>query len=161
MLTVEDASAALMAQLHAAYDDEPGMRVVHQAGEAFIADWCAGGCAMAYIRLDSMGPSTATFPDTDLNAVLAGPLVAVFHVGIARCVAVQDEAGNPPAAEQQTMEAQQFLTDARALRRVIACTRAAHPVHLPRKSVQLGRWNPQGPLGGCAGGYWPLSLRVK
>lgn len=161
MLTAAGLLDAFLAQIEIAYDDEPNIRCVAQPGENLITDWCAGSCAMAYVRVASLGVSTTGFPETDVAGGRGGPLAATFHLGVARCVAMMDEQGNPPAPEQQTAEARQFLTDAQTLRRVVACTILEQRPHLYTKTVGLGTWTPQGPEGGCAGGYWPVSTRVS
>lgn len=162
MLTLMEALDAILAEMEVAYDDEPQLRVLAQPGENLITDWCGpGACGMAFVRLDTTGTSTAQFPDPDPGAGRLGPQAATFHVGIVRCVAVQDAKGKPPAPEVQTAEARRFIADAGKIRSALVCLLEHQRPHLNRHNTQVGKWVPQGPLGGCAGGYWPLSVRVR
>lgn len=114
---------------------------------------------MAYVRLDGMGVSTAAYPSIDAApSGRVGPLAATFHIGVARCVSVMQDGQRPPTVAEQTAEARQFLDDARRLRKAVRCCLADT---LGSKTTLLGRWTPQGPLGGCAGGFWPVTVRVS
>lgn len=163
MITAAEALAALLGCVRAEYAEDItlGMRVVAQPGETMIQDWCGGGCAMAFVRVDTMGVSTQEYPSPDAAPTgRFGPLAVRFHVGIARCVAVIDDHGNAPDPDTQTEEAVLFLQDASRLRRAIICCLRDTPT-IGSKTTLLGSWTPMGPDGDCAGGLWPLTVRAR
>ena len=166
MLTATEALTELLGCVRTEYAEEwadgnGGMRIVAQPGETMTADWCAGDCSMAYVRVDTMGVSSQQFPEIDGTPTgRTGPLAVRFHVGVARCVAVVDSQGYAPDPDTQTEEAILFLDDARRLRRAIQCCLRDVP-GLGAKTVVMGAWTPMGPFGTCAGGHWPLTVRAR
>lgn len=150
----------LVERLAEAYTAEPGVRVVFVPGGNVTHDWCWSGCGMVYVRVDSIYPSQA-FPTSDTApAACAMPLAVRFHVGVHRCIATMTESGEPPDPAEQSADALQLLDDADTLRCAIHAAQVGNPDRIPRKQSMLGAWTPQGPLGDCAGGFWPWTVRV-
>lgn len=159
-----DAAALLVEVAEGAYfrpderfDVDASVRVVAAPGRTATSDWCWAGCSTVYVRLDTAFPSTA-FPTPAAAAeTCAARLAARFHVGVYRCVAGLDSQGNPPSAADQTADAFAIMDDAERLR--CAITAAVRPVVGARNMI-LGSWTPDGVDGDCAGGYWPVTLRL-
>lgn len=117
------------------------------------------GCGMGYVRLDAMFPSR-TFPTPDLAAAnCAAPLAARFMVGCFRCVPVMDEAGHAPSETEQAAATGVLYADMAAIYTAIRCC-VGDVLHLGWSDVAVGTWQPIGPTGGCAGGQWPVTVRV-
>lgn len=156
-MTPADAALDLLEVVGAAYPkDADTLGVTLVPGQITTDDWCWAGCGTAYIRLDTMYASTR-FPQADAEPRCDALMAARFHVGVHRCVAGMTEAGEPPTVEQQTEDALALMDDAHRLR----C--AIHTLPTPRYArgrVLLGGWTPVGPLGDCAGGFWPVTLRL-
>jgi hypothetical protein len=104
-------------------------------------------CGMAWVRLVEAFPSL-NFPnqDTSLSACSA-PLAYTVELGIARCIPVGDDAGNPPDWTELMAAAQLQVADGRAMRMSLACCYG-------QKGWVLGTYRSWGPQGGCVWGTW-------
>jgi hypothetical protein len=156
-MTPAEAALSLLDALGEAYTAQDGVSVTLVPGQITTDDWCWGGCGSAYVRLDSAYRSTR-FPAPDSGAVTGpAPLAARFHVGIHRCVAGVTEGGEPPSTLAQTEDALALLDD---LCRLDAAISRWAKVNGGRNGWVLGAWSPVGPLGDCAGGFWPVTIRL-
>jgi hypothetical protein len=148
-----EAASCLCQQISAAGLPEPCFCGV-LAGATVVLDYCGdcggGRCGQAWVRLSESYGST-TFPDPAVNPTCAAPLAAVLEFGIARCAPVGDDQGNPPSLGDQLDTARLVTADMQAIRRAIACC-MGHREHV------LGSYTPLGPVGGCVGGTWPVTV---
>lgn len=148
---------SLLELLAATYPEDTGMRVTLVAGAIIPDDWCWSGCGAVYGRLDAVYPTT-DFPVPLTHPAPPGtPLAARWAVGVHRAVAGMDNAGNPPDPVRQSNDALALMHDAWILRCALLpwVKEQAH-----RGGAMLGNWTPVGPLGDCAGGYWPVTIRM-
>jgi hypothetical protein len=120
-------------------------------GEEVAWDYCgecaSDHCGFVYIKLTQGYPST-TFPAPALDLSCAAPLAFQVDLGIVRCLPVMDDDGDPPDPDELSASALSMMDDMFAIKHAIA--QVADKVHI------LGNWVPQGPVGGCVGGYWTL-----
>jgi hypothetical protein len=145
---------AINAQWPPESDERPTVTLM--TGQTPAADWCSGpDCWTVYARLDTSYPAGNGITQDQAPNGLLSPIVDRWHLGTFMCVADLDDQGNPPSAEQQTTDALHILDTMEKLR---CAADAVITGHFSRKSALLGAWFPIGPSGGCAGGYWPLSL---
>jgi hypothetical protein len=143
--------ASMLGCADSALDPAPGRALV-VPGLLPAWDSCCDG--QVWVRLMS------------LTADLAGgqpsqrpPLMwrATIGCGVLRCAAVVDDQGHAPPAEVLTAEALALSADRAALEAAIQC-------EMPGVSnvmrIELIRWDPVGPEGGCAGGEWQFQTLV-
>jgi len=131
-------------------------------GPLVSMDYCGcsdGGCGMAYVRLDTVFPSRV-FPAPDFTAAnCATGLAARFFVGCFRCVPGISETGQPPSEVDQMTAADMIWADMAALYTAIRCC-VDDVLGLSWGDVVVGGYVPVGPSGDCAGGQWPVTVRV-
>lgn len=134
-----------------------GRVLVSPGGEVAWDACCDGQLWTRLIELAPMGASTNTsFTSASVNAP-CGVLMwqAVVGVGVLRCAAVVNDAGDAPTPAVLTAEALAVTQDAADLAAALQCCLA------PQVSkLRMVRWDPLGPEGGCVGGEWQVTLLV-
>ena len=156
----------LLAAVNDEWADDPvdvRPRVTGMPGQTPSADWCSGdSCWTVYARLDTMVPATR-FPLPDQAPVdFVAPRAVRWHLGTFMCVAgivADGEDFELPSPEDQTADTVAVLDTAERLRCAVDRMISSRPYS--RKTSLLGGWVPTGPAGGCAGGYWPLTVAVR
>jgi hypothetical protein len=127
-------------------------------GSMAAMDFCdcdagAGGCGMAWVRLDQIWPSNH-FPAQSLRDINCSfGLAAHLEVGVTRCISGMDARGRPPGVVQQAADVAKLMADMAAVRRAILCC-------FDPKRAALGVWRPLGPTGNCAGGIWYVTFQT-
>lgn len=115
---------------------------------------CSPGVSgQAWVRVDGINPSDSGNGDP-CGGRLLGAMLSL-EVGVYRCIAVPDDRGVPPSGDEQMTDALEAYQDAAVLRHAVACCEA-----LEDRVVQVGRWQPMGPAGGCAGSRWDVSVML-
>lgn len=149
-----DRLTALMSKIasdaKAALTPQPQRIVQVAPGESVAWDDCCSG--QLWVRLVSIAPAPTATPDRRPGAdACAVPFfVATLEVGILRCAAVVNDVGDPPSALQVTTDGVQSVSDMAQLLAVLRC--------MERPVRTLGAWTPQGPEGGCHGGFWQFTV---
>ena len=117
-----------------------------------FCDECGGEhCGMLYVRLASMFPSTV-FPEQDtMSASCSTERALAVEVGVLRCLPVEAD-GTAPDGATLTAVSLSILDDAMALCQTIQGWAAAND-----QRYLLGAWEPLGPQGACAGGFWTFT----
>lgn len=132
--------------------------LVHLAPGAEVAwDNCCEGGGQLYVRAIQMFPSGNPFPQIDGSARNCDPymLAARVAVGVIRCAHTVTDEGLAPTAAQMTGDTLAMTRDAAILHEAVRCCFKDTPGLL---KVLMESWQPLGPLGGCAGGEWPLII---
>lgn len=145
---------ALSAVLSAAYaglDPKPARSHLQAGLPAW--DCCENG--ILWVRVIDIAPHVGNAAPSNPCGILAWNLT--LGIGVVRCAASLDEAGNPPQPGELTSEALQQTEDITALQRVLQCDLA--DVRGLRK-VTIQRWTPTGPEGGCVGGEWRVTAML-
>lgn len=128
-------------------------------GPTATADWCscdgAGGCGMAWVRLDRIYPSGVAFPNPDTSvgncdAILA----AALEVGVNRCLPQPDPRTGEMNPADVVNTAIQQASDAMALFRAAKCC-----VEITRRPHFLGTYLPTS-NGDCGGGILPVIVQL-
>lgn len=130
----------------------PG-RVVDLAPGALVAwDDCCDG--QVWSRLVSVTPAAASSPQRKhgLDVCATPHFIFTAELGIVRCAATINDRGQAPSPAQISKDGAQSLADMAAL---LATLRRAPGV---RSVVQ---WTPQGPDGGCHGGFWTFTSTIE
>jgi hypothetical protein len=152
-----DPFAPLLAQAlacaDAALEPQVGRAVLSPGGPVAWDDCCDG---QVWVRLISLVPS-ALPANAGRNAAPCGVMqwTATLGVGVLRCVASLDDAGNAPTPAQLSVDTRQMTADVADLSAALQCCLAPHVNRL----IML-RWDPLGPQGGCAGGEWQVQVLV-
>jgi hypothetical protein len=126
-----------------------GRAVLAPGIEAAFDDCCEG---QVWVRLVQLAPVT-----TLQTRKASGHHCAVdtwnvtVEIGVVRCAAVVDDEGNAPTPPEITADADQVIADMESLMAAIQCC---------MEPTDFVRWEPQGVLGGCAGGKWTVVTRV-
>lgn len=141
--------------------------LVHLApGTTPAWDNCCEGGGQLWLRVVEVYPTSGgrgSFPaiDTQQQGVAGGcgiHLLAVhLALGVMRCAHTVNDQGVPPTGPEMTSDALATLTDLSVLLDVIGCE---VPDVVGVQSAKVDRWNPQGVLGGCAGGEWGFFVAV-
>lgn len=135
-------------------------RVLLSSGDAPAWDDCCEG--QLWVRLITMFPTGNPFPLPDVRAGSCKPtmLGSTLGVGVLRCAAVVDEAGNAPAADTITNEALGATADAMIVLEALKCCVGdlTDDQTSNALAIMLGTWTPLGVEGGCVGGEWTLTL---
>lgn len=129
-------------------------------GEAYVPfdpdpdEKCAreAECSQAWVRVMNVQPKGASresFGGEDCAISMSLEL----EVGILRCIKVPAK-GKAPFATDVLIAGMQALTDMQA----ILCAALACDVW--EDTLQIGQWNPQGPLGGQHGGTWTFMAEI-
>ncbi len=126
-------------------------------------DCCAGQLYLRVIEVFPTAGTNAPFPQIDQAQRGAGIACAInmlaFHLGLGvmRCAHTVDEQGITPTATELTEDAYATMGDLSILLNVIVCN---VPGITGVQQVKVGRWLPQGVLGGCVGGEWDFYIAV-
>lgn len=157
---MDDLRACLCTALADTVGGDPSCFCALVPGREAPADWCtcsgAGGCGMAWVRLDSLYASGDRFPAQDgtTRALCAKVLAAVIEVGVYRCLPTNDQRGNPPGPVAQTQAALVATDDAMAIASAILCCES-----VTKRSYLLGRYTPS-PPSVCGGGAWTVTVQL-
>jgi hypothetical protein len=120
-------------------------------GEEVAWDYCgecaSDKCGFVYVKMAQTYPSSI-FPQPDLELGCGSTLAFQLELGVVRCLQVMDDDGDAPDPDALSASALAMMDDMLAIR-------YAASMHAPKTHV-LSNWVPQGPLGGCVGGYWTL-----
>ena len=158
---VEKALACLIVRLEEA--DAPVCRAFWHPGANAPWDACGetgdGAEGQAWIAVPRVYPSD-NFPSETIDAHRCFPrgYAAELTVGVLRCAATIDSAGDAPTSEQVTADALKVSRDrALALDAIVCCLIGddADP-----GIYRMGAWTPLGPDGGCVGGQWTVTVAV-
>lgn len=147
---ISDALRDLSLRAGAAVSPRPGRVVQIAPGRAVAWDDCCSG--QVWARLVALQPAAAQpARRPGLEPCAVPTFILTVELGIVRCAATVDDRGNAPSPRQITADGQQGINDMAALLGVLRCTPGLR---------SLERWNPDGPDGGCHGGYWTATLEV-
>lgn len=117
---------------------------------------CGEAEGQAWVQIAQIGP-TENFPNLATGPARTKPSewAVQLNVGILRCAATVDDAGNPPSAAALTADFDKVQRDrAIVAEQVLCCFLAdAEP-----GTWTLGVWTPLGPSGGCMGGVTQLTI---
>lgn len=138
-------------------DDRPVGLASLTPGGIPAHDNCCNGPAggQLWVRLAGAFPSGNPFPQPDTTARCPTGLAVQIAVGVIRCVHTISDNMAFPTAEEMTADALGITQDAATILDVLRCCAPDD-----RWAIMIGRWNPLGPLGGCAGGEWTATLAV-
>lgn len=126
-------------------------------GEAVALDYCTGcddsACGMAWVRVAGVGTRLGFVDQRSARSTSGCQVVleATFEIGIVRCAPMPGSDGSPPSMAAQLDAAQLQLADMAAALRAANCC-------FDTRDVQLDGWVPIGPLGGCLGGAWSVTV---
>jgi hypothetical protein len=114
---------------------------------------CGGDtCGMGWVRVISGFPYEV-FPIPTIDDRCFRPLAWAVEVGSLRCIP-QPGDGSPPSPEVMAEAAVIQIVDSWAMYEAIKCC--------SRMGLGVQSYTPQGPQGGCVGGYWtayaPMTL---
>lgn len=128
------------------------------SGSAVAWDGCE--CGQVWVRLILMEPMSG---DPRQNRAM-GPCGVVMWrvtigVGILRCAATLADNGDAPPPGVLTAETLQMTRDMSDLAEAITCTVSRTVQGLMK--MQVVRWDPLGPEGGCVGGEWTVQALVN
>lgn len=130
-------------------DERPVARLHLSPGLTPAWDDCCAG--QAYVRVAGMAGQT-----TPAAVACPAAMVTRLVVGVIRCAHTLDDNGDPPTPEQLTEDTRNTTRDAALVLQALTCD-------LPNLSnvdrVALGEWTPVGPLGGCVGGEWVVTIQ--
>lgn len=108
-------------------------------------------CSQAWVRAMNVQPKAGSgvgFSGEDCSVTLSLEL----EVGVLRCIKIPPR-GAAPRATDVLVAGMQALTDMNA----ILCAALGCDVW---DSIEIGQWNPNGPLGGQYGGTWTFSVEL-
>lgn len=138
-------------------DPAPGRAALYSGAQVAYDDCCDG---QVWVRLISLEPHTGD-PRTSRAMGPCGVIAwrASIGVGVLRCAAKMADNGDPPPPGVLTAETLQMTRDMSALSEAVTCT-------IPRTiqglmKMQVTRWDPLGPEGGCVGGEWTVQALVN
>lgn len=124
-------------------------------GQQVAWDFCGechtGACGMGYLQLARVFPSTQ-FPSQDVLARCRSPLAYQINVGSLRCLPVADQDGSLPDEGAILDAALAVNLDMAAAHYAIECCIDKTSEHM------VGQYEPLGPMGGCVGGQWMLTV---
>lgn len=130
-------------------------------GRQVPVDYCCdcptGGEGQAWVRVERIYPTSGRFPAraTRPEPCGGGGAWAVELVmGVYRCVATLDDAGNPPPCDRIFADAEKLLSDAAVMRAAASCC-------FPTGETESvpGDYEPLDSDGGCGGGVMSLLVR--
>lgn len=152
MLTLKDCLSTLLASDGGGVPCWTGLWPGRDVAYDFCTDCDNGTCGMAWVRLDSMFPSSQ-FPSIDSQAnQCRSPMAYRLVVGAVRCMPTVEEDGSLPD-EGAILDATLAIhLDMIAMRRAIQCCFTSD------EQIMLGAYEPIGPQGYCAGGQWMVTV---
>jgi hypothetical protein len=133
----------------AALDPPVGRAFVAPGLEVAWDDCCAGQVWVRLLQLIPLPQFQKRKASGENCAVDVWEITAA--IGVVRCVHSVDDDGQPPTPEELTADGIQGAEDMQALMGAIQC--CVQP-------SAFVRWNPVGPMGGCAGGEWQFVSRI-
>lgn len=143
-------------------DRLPG-RVYLAPGDTTAWDDCCGSegeaAGQLYLRVAAIFPTGLPFPDPyrKPSVPCGAPLVGMtLGIGTVRCAHTVDDYGTAPTAEELTGDALALLEDSTLIWKALQQLDTVPGV----RSVQIGSWAPDGPLGGCESGEWEVTVAV-
>ena len=129
-------------------------------GTTVAWDNCCEPGGQLYVRLVEVFPTagtTAAFPSIDSQQQCGvSMLAAQLAVGVIRCAHTVDDEGNPPTAQEMTVDALKTTEDMSSLLQAITCCWGPE-----QRQWKLSNWTPQGVRGGCVGGEWTVYVAVS
>lgn len=123
-------------------------------GSSVAWDDCCEG--QVWVRLISLTPSGN--PANSRNQLTpCGVLMwtATIGVGVLRCAATLDDAGNAPSPALLNADTLQMTQDMINIAEALQCCLAPQ-----LGKLSMTRWDPLGPNGGCVGGEWVATLLI-
>lgn len=139
----------------------PAARVFIEPGADAVWDTCCidgVGEGQLWVATTQVYPATGQLtPDPQPVRCHPTAFAATMIVGLLRCAHTLDDQGHPPTVEQVTEDAEKVARDRTLLRDAILCD--AGPA-LDTGGFSLGVWQPLGPMGGCVGGQWTLTVAL-
>lgn len=143
---------ALTDTLDAAYSGltvKPRFKVV-APGEEVSWDECCEG--MLWVRV---ADATPRYQRGDTSNGCPITLDMTLGVGILRCVENLGDGGRLPSSTAITRDGLTTARDMGELYNALQCFKVPKAL-----STSLGRWEPRGPQGDCAGGEWFVNVRM-
>lgn len=149
--------AAMLACADASLTPAVGRAALYPGGQVAWDDCCEG---QVWVRLISMTPLANIASGQGGGGNLStpcGPLmwIATFGVGSLRCANSLDDNGNAPSPTVLTSETNQMTLDMSALMQALQCCFGPQV-----GKMNMLRWDPLGPDGGCVGGEWTLQVWI-
>lgn len=134
--------------------EEKPSRIIHVAPGAQVAwdDCCDGQLWTRLANLEavrSQNPSGRGVGGAGVCGITH--FIATLELGLIRCASVADDNGDAPPAIIIENEGIAGIGDVTALLQAITCKPTTYTV---------GRYTPQGPQGGCVGGFWTFQVRL-
>lgn len=142
---VGDILLAVRDQALTGLDPVPSTVVVAPGAEVAWDDMCG----QAWVRVVSAAPRYVRQTSCPFALVLT------LGIGVIRCVATINDAGEPPSAAQVTADGKVMGDDMWGLYRALSCF-----VPEGAEKASLTSWTPLGPLGMSAGGEWAMEVWV-
>lgn len=139
---------------------------IGQPSDAFCDCACSAGAGQLTIYPAPVGPSRS-FPalvvgDDRMDHACGPPyIVQTLNVELSRCVALVDEAGDPPTCDQRGAEALDWYRDVNIVRQSLACCLAAMRTAGTIERWSLGLTTPKPDAGGCAGSVTQAMVALK
>lgn len=124
------------------------------------ATWDQCDCdGQLWVRVSNLVPSGRPWPQPLPAASPCTPEVraVTMHLGVIRCIATVNDRGQPPTALEVTNDGINALTDAACLYDFLT---ALEPPTVGLGMLRVDGWQPLGPMGGCAGGEWTITVGV-
>ena len=144
-------------EAYSVLDPKPSRKALYSGSQVAWDDCCEG---QVWVRLVAMEPVTG---DPRQNRAMGpcGVLMwrATIGVGILRCAAVLNDDGSAPSPTVLTAETLTMTSDMSALAQAISCSIPTNIKGLMK--MQVIRWDPLGPDGGCVGGEWTVQALVN
>lgn len=136
---------------HKKLSPKPGRKILYNPGSQVAWDDCCNG--QVWGRLVSISPLPTANPSRipGLSGCAAPAFIATLELGIIRCAAVVDDQGRAPSDMAVSRDGEQSIEDMATLLGVLASLESTR---------SIVAWTPQGPEGGCHGGYWTFTVSV-
>lgn len=144
--------AALSKRASQLLSPRPGRTVLLAPGEMAAWDDCCDGQVWARLVNITPLPSNTPARRPGLHPCAVPELMATFELGVVRCAHSLNDRGEAPSAVQVTEDGEQSIDDMSNLFGAMRC------MDWIRSSIV---WTPQGPDGGCHGGYWQGTMLVS
>lgn len=129
-------------------------------------DCCDGQLYLRVIEVYPTAGKNSPFPQIDVSQSGAAGSACSIHalavhigLGVIRCAATVDDAGNSPTTVAVTSDAVLMLDDMATLLDVLVCVVPSTIRGI--QGMKLDRWIPQGVEGGCHGGEWGAFFAVN
>lgn len=141
-------------RVHEAYKElspRPSRKILYAPGTLVAWDDCCDG--QVWGRLVSITPLPTANPARipGLSGCGAPSFIATIEVGVIRCAQTVDDQGRAPSAMEISNDGKQGISDMATILSVLASFADTRSI--------VG-WTPQGPEGGCHGGYWTFTVAI-